>query len=150
MKASEILPGAPVRLSADLHLADDLIAVHGDEGLEVVDAAGASGTLEGVSGAGTLGPVYRRSPGGEPVVPTGRVLVRFAGTAERAGTADHAAVLAAAGYQLTETLGYAPDAVWARASEGGVVGSLSRLDELAAAADVVHAEPELLSERAWR
>jgi hypothetical protein len=147
VKASEILPGAPVRLSADLHLADDLIAVHGDAGLEVVAAAGASGTLEGVPGAGasgTLGPVYRRSPGGEPVVPTGRVLVRFSGEADRAG------VLEAAGYELTETLGYAPDAVWARASEGGVVGSLSGLDELAAAPDVEHAEPELLSERAWR
>jgi hypothetical protein len=135
VKASEILPGAPVRLSADLQLADDLIAVHGDEGLEVVPAAGASGTL---------GPVYRRTPGGEPVVPTGRVLVRFSGAADRAG------ILEAAGYELTETLGYAPDAVWARAAEGGVVGSLSHLDELSAAKDVAHAEPELLSERAWR
>lgn len=131
MKASEIIPGAPARLSGDLQLADDLVAVQGD----VVPVARASGRP---------GPVYRRTPGGEPVVPTGRVLVRFSGEADRAG------ILQAAGYELIETLGYAPDAVWARATEGGVVGSLSHLDRLTAAPDVVNAEPELISERAWR
>ncbi|NMO50808.1 hypothetical protein HH310_06330 [Actinoplanes sp. TBRC 11911] len=135
MKASEILPGAPVRLSGDLRLAEDLVAVHGDAEPVVVPVAAA---------AGRLGPVYRRVPGGDPVVPTGRVLVRFA------GDADRATILRAAGYEVAGTLGYAPDAVWARASDGGVLGALSHLDELAAAKDVVHAEPELLGERAWR
>jgi hypothetical protein len=135
VNASEILPGAPVRLNGDLRLAEELVAVHADAGPVVVPVAAASGRL---------GPVYRRAPSGEPVVPTGRVLVRFSGGADRAG------VLRAAGYELTETLGYAPDAVWARASQGGVVGALSHLDELAAAPGVAHAEPELLSERAWR
>jgi hypothetical protein len=135
VKASEILPGAPVRLSGDLRLAEDLVAVHGDGDPVVVPVAAASGRL---------GPVYRRTPGGGSVVPTGRILVRFS------GGADRAAVLKAAGYDLAETVGYAPDAVWARASEGDVVGSLSHLDELTAAPEVVHAEPELLSERAWK
>jgi hypothetical protein len=135
VKASEILPDAPVRLSDDLRLADDLVAVHGDAEPVVVPVAGASGRL---------GPVYRRTPGGEPVVPTGRVLVRFS------GGADRARVLRSAGYELVSTLGYAPDAVWADAIEGGVTGALSHLDELAAAPGVVNAEPELLSERTWR
>jgi hypothetical protein len=135
VKASEILPGAPVRLSGDLRLAEELVAVHGDAEPVVVPVAAASGRL---------GPVYRRAASGDPVVPTGRVLVRFA------DGADRDAILHAAGYELAGTLGYAPDAVWARASDGGVVDALSHLDGLAAAEDVVHAEPELLGARAWR
>jgi hypothetical protein len=139
VKASEILLGAPTRLGDDLSLADDLLAVHSDGGPSIVAV-----TDRQARTPGRLGPVYRRVAGGDPVVPTGRVLVRFSGDADPAG------VLTAAGYELTETLGYAPDAVWASAIEGGVVGSLSHLDRLTAAPGVVNAEPELISERAWR
>jgi len=133
VKASDLLPGAPVHLRPDLLLAEDLAAADGE--VVSVDAAGSPREL---------GPVYRRMPGGEPVVPTGRVLVRFD------DSADRTAVLASAGYRLSETLGYAPEAVWARAVEGGVVGALSGLDHLAASAGVVAAEPELISERTWK
>jgi hypothetical protein len=120
-------------LSSDLVLAEDLVAADGE--VVAVDAAGSPREL---------GPVYRRVPGGEPVLPTGRILVRFD------DRADRTAVLAAAGYRLTETIGYAPEAVWARALDGGVIGSLSGLDRLTGAAGVVAAEPELISERTWK
>jgi hypothetical protein len=136
VKASEILPEAPVRLT-DLRLADDLIAVHDDGGHQIVPVVDSREPRR-------IGPVYRRVPGGEPVVPTGRVLVRFA-----PGT-NRAASLNSAGYRLVETLGYAPDAVWARADEGDVTAALAGLDRLAAAPGVTSAEPELISARSWR
>lgn len=114
-------------------LAEDLVAADGR-----VVAVGAAGSPR------QLGPVYRRAPGGDPVLPTGRILVRFD------DDADRTAVLASAGYRLTETLGYAPEAVWARAADGGVIGALSGLDRLAGAPGVVAAEPELISERTWK
>ena len=143
MNASEILPEAPVRLTEPaLRLADDLIAVHDDPDADPVVVPIATAAARAPS---NLGPVYRRVPGGDPVVPTGRVLVRFDEAAE-----DHSAVLAEAGYLLVETLGYAPGAVWARTKTGDVSGSLSGLDRLNAAPGVRSAEPELISERSWR
>jgi hypothetical protein len=143
VKASEILPEAPVRLTEPaLRLADDLVAVHDDPDADPVVVPVATASARAPR---QLGPVYRRVPGGDPVVPTGRVLVRF-GPEE----SDRVAVLAAAGYRLVETLGYAPATVWARAERGDVSGSLSGLGRLASAPGVRSAEPELISERSWR
>ena len=151
MRASEILPGSPERLTvpaeppgAGYRLADDLLAVHrsADADPVVVPA-----TTAGPRDASELGPVYRRDPGGDVVVPTGRVLVRFAG---EESVAERTTALAGAGYRLEETLSYAPEAVWARATAGGIVGSLRNLGALSRLPEVRSAQPELIGERSWR
>jgi hypothetical protein len=158
MDVENLLASSPRRLEVptegggetSYELAEDLIASHG-----AGDAAPAVLPLEGgaVSGRrsrglrpypeGVLGPVYRQIPGGRLVVPTGRVLVRFA---EGDSAAEHEADLSRAGFRLEEVLVYAPQAAWVRAESGGVVGALNDLGRLAAVAGVEHLEPQLISE----
>ena len=154
MKASEIIPGSPERLAGPAgpdgggyRLDDDLLAVHASAAADPVVVPATTAAPRGAGPAGELGPVYRRDPGGDVVVPTGRVLVRFAGDES---AAERTAALAGAGYRLEETLGYAPGTVWARAAAGGIVASLRNLGALSRRPEVRSAQPELIGERSWR
>jgi hypothetical protein len=143
VKASEILPEAPDRLTAPaLALDDDHVAVHDPDAEPVVVPVESARS----QAPQRIGPVYRRVPGGDPVVPTGRVLVRF----EPGLPDDRGAALAAAGYELLEAIDYAPGAVWAQAPDGDVAGALAGLGRLTASPAVASAEPELIAERTWR
>ena len=93
------------------------------------------------------GPVYRRVPGGDMVVPTGRVLVRFA---DGDAAADHKKDLKAAGCVLDQVLPYAPNTAWVRAATGDITGSLHALDRLAKMSGVVALEPEMIGSRSTR
>ena len=147
----ELLARAPRRLPASTErpelryeIADDLIATHGRLGrpLEqlvrpVAEAGGAA------IAPTTLGPVYRRMPGGSLVVPTGRVLVRFA---EGEPVERHRDELAGAGYEIDEVLSYAPHAAWLRARSGDIADTLAGLDRLAAQPGIENVEPQMVGE----
>lgn len=131
-------------------LVNDLVAVHGrtvrDAVLtfpsEEVIVCPPQTAARARVGEGALGPVYRRGPQGPLVVPTGRVLVRFAedDTAER-----HRARLASAGFTIDEQLGYAPQAAWLRHASG-IGAALSHFRDLNNLPGVGNVEPQLLRE----
>ncbi len=79
-------------------------------------------------------------------VPTGQIFVRFA----KGNAADHQAAIAAAGYQIAETLDYAPEAAWLRASSGSTADALTQLAALKGLTDIVAIEPQLLMARSFR
>ncbi|MFL5493809.1 MAG: hypothetical protein ACJ8DC_05410 [Gemmatimonadales bacterium] len=91
-------------------------------------------------------PVYALGPAGSPMVPTGRVLVRF-GEGERAESQGGA--IERAGYRLVAALPYAPQAAWVESPAGPARG-LSELARLEAIPGVVSVEPEMVGGRAAR
>lgn len=135
-------------------IADDLIAIHGGpegavahqaaEGIAMVPVAEARAMA---GDGGTFGPIYRRAKGGGLVVPTGRVLVRFA---EGEPAEHHRDELADAGFDIEDVLSYAPHAAWLRARSGDIADALAGLDRLAARPGVEHVEPQMLGEAARR
>ncbi|RCV51474.1 hypothetical protein [Marinitenerispora sediminis] len=133
-------PGA-ARYRLDRHL----VAEHRPDGSDPV-VRPADAVAEPAGGA-RLGPVYRRDPGGDLVVPTGRVLVRYAegDRAER-----HRDELAGAGYQVDQVLGYAPHAAWLRALGGGIAAALARIGGLAELPGVRRVEPQMIGRREAR
>jgi hypothetical protein len=99
---------------------------------------------DGVHGAVA---VYADSGSKAILVPTGRVLVRFAeGVVARAKVTS----LAHAGYRIAALIDYAENAAWVDAADGDVAAALRGLDRLAAIAGVVSVEPQLLSARALK
>lgn len=117
-----------------------------DPGLVAPDPdAGPAGVR--TAGAAAGGPVYRRGPGGDVVVPTGRVLVRLA-PGERVDA--HGAELEAAGYTIDSVLSYAPHAAWVRATSGATTDALGHLDALTRLPGVEHVEPQMIGEASRR
>ncbi|MFC7328689.1 hypothetical protein [Marinactinospora rubrisoli] len=131
---------------ARYRLAADLVAVHRPD-RPVPAVRPVREAARPPSGDAVLGPVYRRVPGGDLVVPTGRVLVRYSegDRAER-----HRGELERTGYRMDRILGYAPHAAWVRAADGGIAAALRRTAAIAALPGVRHVEPELLGERQAR
>ena len=153
--ARELLGSVPKvlpysRQQPDLHyrLAEDLIATAATAhpggaphmAVRAVDAGD-------VDAATPVMPVYRRGEGGGVVVPTGRVLVRFAD----GDSADaHRDELAAAGYDLEEVLGYAPQAGWVRATSGSIADTLGHLGRLQGVPGVENVEVQMVGDVARR
>ncbi len=152
------LPVSNERPEPAYELVDDMVAVHGepdapslanatvrlDDGIAVVPKAEAGRLTRAQS---TVGPVYRRVPGGSLAVPTGRVLVRYT---EGDAAENHRDELAAARYEIDDALSYAPHTAWVRASSGDIADTLARLDELAALPGAVHVEAQMVGEVARR
>jgi hypothetical protein len=143
-------PGRPreARYARD----DELVAAHGappsgGEGAPISTLEGGSITVwragEAPGPADRLGPVYRAGPGGPLAVPTGRIFVRFA-EGERAE--DRRDALAAAGYALESSPGFAPHTAWVRPASGRVADALGDLARLRELAGVEHVEPQLIAE----
>ena len=86
-------------------------------------------------------------PSGRLVVPTGRVFVRFR---EDVVPDTRSAELERAGYRLTMTLPYAPNAAWLEAGDGEVATALRNIERLEAMTGVVNVEPQLLAPRSPR
>jgi len=126
-------------------LADELVAnpSEADPTASIRAAADPSQTREGAH----QGPVYRRVPGGDVVVPTGRVLVRFT---EGEAAADHQDDLRTVGYVVEQVLPYATHTAWVRAATGGVAAALRDLDRLSDLPGVVAVEPQMLGSSAKR
>lgn len=148
------LPHSRQRPELRYQLADDVVAVSGAEpGHGAVHALEGGITLQPVAaldavGEGvTIGPVYRRGEGGGVAVPTGQVLVRFP---EDDSADAHREELAAAGYEIAQVLGYAPQAAWVRATSGSVADALRDLDHLDAVPGIENVEVQMLSEASPR
>jgi len=97
--------------------------------------------------AGRLGPVYGLQPSGLPAVPTGRVLVRFAAGIKADSRRQE---IEQAGYELVESLAYAPQAAWLRAQSDDIAHALAGLSRLEQLPDIENVEPQMLMESVRR
>ena len=95
----------------------------------------------------SLGAVYESEPGGTPMVPSGRVFVRFA---ERLRAEDRREQIASAGYVIQQVPEFAPHAAWVEALSGDIADGLRSLSALQALPGVENVEPQILSPRAAR
>jgi len=99
------------------------------------------------SASDKISPVYSLVPGGSPAVPTGLVFIRFAdGVAVEQRTEE----IKHAGYEVAESLAYAPNAAWLRARSGSIPDALAGRDTLEKIADVESVEPQMLMEATRR
>jgi hypothetical protein len=140
-------------------IAPDLYAIHGRPKSSAKDAvyvlnegeiAVFRGQPDQTSLAGEMdkvSPVYSLVPAGTRAVPTGLVFVRFA-----AGTAieEHEDAIKNAGYEVAETLPYAPNAAWLRARSGDIAEGLTGLEKLEEIPTAESVEPQMLMEAARR
>ena len=111
------------------------------------DDAGSVYELQRDASDGEQGPVYALKSGGRRAVPTGLVFVRFkTGITPR----ERCDELENAGYEIEQTLDYAPEAAWVRAKSGEISDALHGLDNLAKITDVENVEPQMLMRRASR
>jgi hypothetical protein len=152
---STLRVGSPEQ-SLALKLSDELVARHdaGPSATSVASFEGERIAVEPASAAaernvdrGSLGPVYRQSPGGGLAVPTGRAFVSFA---EGEDAARHGDDLAAVGYEIDAVPGYAPHAAWVRPASGSVVDGLRNLERLERVPGVEAVQPQVLTEAGRR
>lgn len=99
-----------------------------------------SATRETGSSA-AVGPVYRRGPDGDLVVPTGRVLVRFD---DKDDAGDHERDLNTAGYVVDQVLAYATNTAWVRTADSSIIEALHGMDRLSKLSGIVAVEPEMI------
>ena len=94
-----------------------------------------------------LSPVYSLEPGGSLAVPTGLIFIRL-----RDGLAidERLEEIKRAGFEITERLAYAPNAVWLRANSNLIADALKGIDKLKEIPDVENVEPQMLMESARR
>lgn len=97
--------------------------------------------LQLASTTGTLGPIYTLQPGGSFAVPTGLVFIRFAEGVEV--DTQHEAIQNA-GYEVAQSLSYAPNAAWLRAPSGSILEALKGISRLEAMPHVEAVEPQML------
>lgn len=99
------------------------------------------------SRAGSLVPVYGLQPSDMPAIPTGQVFIRFA---EGVKAEDHRQEINQAGYEIVESLSYAPHAAWLRARSDDIADALAEIPKLEQLPDVENVEPQMLKESARR
>lgn len=144
------------------HRSGELFAVHGESAESrpdppVLTLTGAGGEPIQVyrgeppprsarAGSPAITPVYERSSRGV-VVPTGRVFVRFRDGVE---ASRRVADVKGAGYRVTATLAYAPNALWLESGDGSMAAALANIAGLEALDDVVNVEPQLVALRSRR
>ncbi|MEH1949602.1 MAG: hypothetical protein V7K77_21990 [Nostoc sp.] len=59
-------------------------------------------------------------------------------------------VINRAGYEVTQSLAYAPHTAWLRAKSGKIVDAIAGISQLEAIANVENVEPQMLMERSLR
>ena len=124
-------------------LVDDMYAVHRPHS-EPEIVVGVPAVEAQSSG---IGPVYASQPSGGKAIPTGRVFVRFK---SRIKAVDRDADIRKAGFEIAETVSYAPEAVWVRSSSGDIGESLASINKLEKLPDVEKVEPQMLMKRVSR
>lgn len=95
----------------------------------------------------TITPVYQVTPRGPLAVPTGRIFIRCS---PHIRLEERRNDLAALGYELIETLSYAPHTGWVHSATGDMASSLKNFHQLKTIPGIVHAEPQLLMPRKSR
>ena len=93
---------------------------------------------------GEIGPVYALQPGSAPVVPTGRVFIRFK---DNVRVEKHLREIDHAGYEVTQKIDYAPHAAWLKVRSGKIADSLKGIQGLEKITDVENVEPQMLTQR---
>jgi hypothetical protein len=78
------------------------------------------------------------------VIPTGRLLVRFADTVSAESRASD---LNRAGFRIAQALSYAPNAAWIEATDDGVRAALNNIEQVERLPDVQNVEPQLIAPR---
>ncbi|MBD2530815.1 hypothetical protein H6G97_15010 [Nostoc flagelliforme FACHB-838] len=96
---------------------------------------------------GILSPIYTLQPNGSLAVPTGLVFIRFA---EGVGVESQREAINQAGYEVAQSLPYAPHTAWLRAKSGKIVDAIAGISQLEAIANVENVEPQMLMERGLR
>ncbi|MEH2423482.1 MAG: hypothetical protein V7K48_21975 [Nostoc sp.] len=96
---------------------------------------------------GTLSPIYTLEPNGSVAVPTGLVFIRFA---EGVDVESQRQVINRAGYEVAQSLDYAPHAAWLRAQSGNIADAIAGIPQLEAIPKVENIEPQMLMERGLR
>jgi len=96
---------------------------------------------------GTVTPIYTLQPDGSIAVPTGLVFIRFA---EGVDVESQREVINRAGYEIVQSLDYAPHAAWLRAQSGNIADAIARIPYLEVIPKVENIEPQMLMERGLR
>lgn len=96
---------------------------------------------------GTLSPIYTLQPNGSLAVPTGLIFIRFA---EGVDVKSQREVINRVGYEIVESLDYAPHTAWLRAQSGNIADAIARISQLEAIPKVENIEPQMLMERGLR
>ncbi|MEI1376090.1 hypothetical protein PQG02_07510 [Nostoc sp. UHCC 0926] len=96
---------------------------------------------------GTLSPIYTLQPNGSLAVPTGLVFIRFA---EGVDVESQREVINQAGYEVAQSLDYAPHAAWLRAQSGNIADAIAGISQLEAIPKVENIEPQMLMEKGLR
>jgi hypothetical protein len=127
----KVAPGAVLQLN------DGAIAVF----------SGEPDTTQLTSTQATIGPIYTLQPDGSLAVPTGMVFIRFA---ENVDVESHREAIKQAGYEIAQSLSYAPHAAWLRAQSGKISDALMGISKLEAIPNVENVEPQMLMARVLR
>lgn len=130
-----VAPGAVLQLN------DGAIAVFQGEPDESENAIRLASTT------GTLGPIYTLQADGTLAVPTGLVFIRFV---EGVEVESHREAIKQAGYEIAQSLSYAPHAAWLHAQSGNILDALVGISKLEAIPNVENVEPQMLMERVQR
>ncbi|MEH2314606.1 MAG: hypothetical protein V7K35_25135 [Nostoc sp.] len=96
---------------------------------------------------GTLSPIYTLQPNGSLAVPTGLVFIRFA---EGVDVESQREVINRVGYEIAQSLDYAPHAAWLRAQSGNIADAIAGIPQLEAIPKVENIEPQMLMEKGLR
>lgn len=95
----------------------------------------------------TLSPIYTLQPDGSLTVLTGLIFIRFVAGVN---VESHREAIKQAGYEVANSLSYAPHAAWLRAQSGKILDALRGISRLEAIADVENVEPQMLMARVQR
>ncbi|MBD2677336.1 MULTISPECIES: hypothetical protein [Nostoc] len=91
-----------------------------------------------------LSPVYTLEPNGSLAVPTGLVFIRFA---EGVDVESQHEAINRAGYEIEQSLAYAPQAAWLRPKSGNIADAIAGISRLEAIPNVENVELQMLMER---
>lgn len=130
-------------------------AVHYNQPNSVADQAvlqlndGAIGVFAGEPDEldNTLGPIYTLQPEGSLAVPTGLIFIRFVAGVNVESRRE---AIKQAGYEIANSLPYAPHAAWVSAQSGKILDALKGISRLEAIPDVENVEPQMLMARVQR
>ncbi|BAY37609.1 hypothetical protein NIES2111_19480 [Nostoc sp. NIES-2111] len=131
---------------ASMSLSDAILVLNENEG-SIAIFAGEPPAIPDTANINALSPVYTLQNGGTLAVPTGMVFIRFA---ESVDIASQQTAINQAGYEVAQTLAYAPHTGWLRAKTGKIADALTGMSQLAAIPNVENVEPQMLTERQLR
>jgi hypothetical protein len=130
-----VAPGAVLQLN------DGAIAVFQGEPDEAENAIRLASTT------GTFGPIYTLQADSSLAVPTGLVFIRFV---EGVEVESRREAIKQAGYEIAQSLSYAPQAAWLHAKSGNILDALVGISKLESIPNVGNVEPQMLIERVQR